>query len=56
MNGIKYKGKEYNDKGILIFEGEYGEFSGEKNGKGREYDENNNLIFEGEYIEGKKFW
>ena len=39
----------------MIFEGEYEEFSGEKNCKGREYDEDNKLIYEGEYIEGKRW-
>ena len=47
-DGIKYngKGKEYNNKGKLIFEGEY------KNGKiykGKEYNNKGKLIFKREY-------
>ena len=46
--GTKYrKWKEYNDDGILIFEGEY--LNGYKQGLGKEYD-NGKLIFEGEYL------
>ena len=41
---------EYNDDGILIYEGEY--VDGERNGKGKEYD--GNLIFEGDYLFGKR--
>ena len=44
------KVKEYNDEGILIFEGEY--LNGEKNGKGIEY-EDGKYIFYGEYLNGK---
>ena len=44
--------KEYNDKGKLIFEGEY--VNGEKNGKGKEYNYEGKLIFEGEYLNGKR--
>ena len=39
--------KEYNNNGILIFEGEY--LNGEKNGQGKEYYDNGKLLFEGEY-------
>ena len=47
------KGKEYNNDGILIFEGEYKK--GKKwNGKIREYYDNE-LIFEGEYKNGKRW-
>ena len=46
------KGKEYDDNGRLIFEGEY--LNGIKNGKGKEYDDNGNIFFEGEYLNGKK--
>ena len=42
--------KEYNDEGILIFEGEC--VDGYRKGKGKEYDNNGNLIFEGEYSNG----
>ena len=43
--------KEYNDKGKLIFDGEY------KDGKryiGKEYNNNGKLIFDGEYKDGKR--
>jgi len=50
MNGFC---KEYNDIGILKYEGEY--LNGMKNGKGKEYDYNNNISFEGEYLDGKKW-
>ena len=46
------KGKEYNDYGNLIFEGEY--LDGERNGNGKEYNENGILIFEGDYLNGKR--
>ena len=39
------KGKEYNSKGKLIYEGEYK--NGEKNGEGKEYDSKGKLIYEG---------
>ena len=47
-------GKEYNDEGELIFEGEY--FDGKKyNGYGKEYDEDTGkLIFECNYLDGKR--
>ena len=45
------KVKEYNEFGILLFEGEY--LKGKKNGKGTEYDESGMLIFEREYLDGK---
>ena len=48
----KWKGKEYNYKGKLIFEGEY--LNGEKNGKGKEYYKGK-LIFEGEYLNGERW-
>ena len=44
------KGKEYDYKSKLIFEGEY--LNGKKTGKGKEYDYNGKLIFEGEFING----
>ena len=48
-----WKGKEYNFKGELLFEGEY--LNGKRwNGKGKEYNWNDELIFEGEYLNGKK--
>jgi len=46
------KGKEFNNDGILIFEGEY--LNGKRNGKGKEYDSDGNLLFEGEYLNGKR--
>ena len=44
--------KEYNYKGILIFDGEY--LNGMKNGKGKEYDDNGKLKFEGKYLNGER--
>ena len=45
------KGKKYNNKGELIFEGEY--LNGKRNGKGKKYYEGE-LEFEGEYLNGKR--
>ena len=45
------KGKEYDYRDNLVFEGEY--LKGERNGKGKEY-EYGKLLFEGEYINGKR--
>ena len=46
------KGKEYNEDGELIFEGEY--LNGIRwNGKGKEFFRGK-LKFEGEYLNGKK--
>ena len=51
INGI---GKEYNDNGELLFEGEY--LNGKRNGKGKEYYwDTGKLIFEGEYLNDKKW-
>ena len=47
------RGKEYNDKDQLIYEGEY--LNGVRNGKGKEYTNEGKLIFEGEYLNGKKW-
>ena len=41
------KGREYNYKGELKFEGEY--LNGERNGKGKEYNYDGQLRFESEY-------
>ena len=49
---INGKGKEYNNDGNLIFEGEY--LNGERNGKGKEYNNDGELIYEGEYLKGKR--
>ena len=46
------KGEEYDNKGNLIFEGEY--LNGKRNGGGKEYDDKGNLIFEGRYKNGKR--
>ena len=46
------KGKEYNYKGEIEFEGEY--LKGVKNGKGKEYFKNGKIKFEGEYLNGKR--
>ena len=48
----KTKGKEYNYKGLLEYDGEY--LNGKKNGKGKEYIPVNTLIYEGEYLDGKR--
>ena len=48
------KGKEYNNKGELIYEGE--DKNGLKwKGKGKEYNDKDKLIFEGEYLNGQKW-
>ena len=49
-NNVNGKGKEYNKKGELIFEGEY--LNGKRNGKGKEYEDDGVLKFEGEYLNG----
>ena len=46
------KVKEYNNKGILIFDEEY--LNGEKNNIGKEYIDERELIYEGEYLNRKK--
>ena len=43
-------GKEYDDDGWLIYDGEY--LDGKRNGKGKEY--NYSLIYEGEFFDGKR--
>ena len=43
--------KEFNDNGILIFEGEYQK--GKRHRICKEYNDNGKLIFEGEYLKGK---
>ena len=54
LNGKKWngKGKEYDYKCRLKFEGEY--LSGERNGKAQEYDYDGKLIFKGEYLNGER--
>ena len=51
MYDFRKKGKEYNENGNLIFEGEY---LNNKRVKGKEYNEDGQLIYEGEYIYGKR--
>ena len=47
------KGKEFNFKGKIIFEGEY--LNGKRNGQGKEFDyDDDNLQFKGEYLNGKR--
>ena len=46
-------GKEYDDKGKLIFEGKY--LNNERHGKGKEYYNNGQLKFEGEYKNNRKW-
>ena len=54
LNGERNgKGKEYDNDGNLIFEGEF--IKGKRfNGKEKEYDYRCKLIFEGEYLTGKR--
>ena len=52
MKEKKLKGKEYNENGDLIFEGEY--LEGIKKGFMREYFSNGLLKFEGQIINGLK--
>ena len=60
LNGKRNgKGKEYNNFGVLIFEGEYlngdGQYlNGKRNGKGKEYYDNVTLKFDGEYLNDKR--
>ena len=52
LNGER-NGKEYDNGGNLIFEGEF--IKGKRfNGKEKEYDYRCKLIFEGEYLTGKR--
>ena len=54
LNGERNgKGKEYDEIGNLIYEGEY--LKKKKKGKGKEYDYYGNIIFEGEYLNRKKY-
>ena len=54
INGkLKGEGKEYDNKGNIIFEGEY--INDKKNGKGKEYYDNHELRFEGEYFNDYRF-
>ena len=46
------KGKEYNERHELIFEGEY--LYGERSGKGKDYFLDDRIEFEGEYLNGKR--
>ena len=54
-NGI-LNGKQYNENGELIFEGECSHFCGGfgRNGKGKEY-KDGKIIFDGEYYHGKRW-
>ena len=52
-NNLNGKGKEFNDDGKLVFEGEY--INGKRNGKGKEYYQSGKLKFEGEYLNDKKY-
>jgi len=53
INGeIKGIGKEYNEYGELIFEGEF--YNGAKNGKGKIFDKKGKLIFDGEFYNNVK--
>jgi len=48
IDGKKWNGKGYNEKGKIEFEIKEG------NGKVKEYDKYGELIFEGEYLNGKR--
>ena len=50
LNGI---GKEYNDKGKVLYEGEY--LNGKRNGKGKVYYSDGKLLYEGEFLNNKKW-
>ena len=53
LNGKKNgKGKEYNQYGKIIFEGEYSNW---KRKKGKEYNQYGKIIFEGEYLNGQRW-
>ena len=49
LNGKKWIGKGFNNKGEIDFEIKEG------NGKGREYNYDGKLKFEGEYLDGKRW-
>ena len=52
MNNKKNgKGKDFDQNGKLIYEGEF--LNGKRYGKGKEYNFDGKLLFEGEYINGK---
>ena len=48
INNNNGNGKEYDNNGVLKFEGEY--LNGVRNGKGKEYNLMGKLLFEGEYL------
>ena len=50
LNGI---GKEYNNKGKLIYEGGY--LNGKRNGKGKVYYNDGKILYEGEFLNNKKW-
>ena len=50
---VNGKGKEYNEYGKLIFEGEH--LNGKRNGKGKEYNLYGLLVFDGEYLNGNRW-
>ena len=52
LNNGNGKIKEYDDFGILRFEGEYLNFK--KNGKGKEYYDTGEIKYEGEYLNGER--
>ena len=49
---INGKGKEYNEDGELIYEGE--SLKEERNGKGKEYNYHGELKFDGDFLNGKR--
>ena len=52
VNGERKKGKEYNNCGKIVYDGEY--LHGKRNGKGKAYDKNGNMVYEGEFLNGMK--
>ena len=45
------QGKDYNEEGILIYDGEY--LKGYRNGQGKEYTNDGKLKFEGEFLDNQ---
>ena len=51
--GTYIQGKQYNNEGILLYDGQF--YKGKRNGKGKEYNYKNILVFEGIY-ENRNKW
>ena len=52
LGDINGKGKEYDYKENVLYEGEF--LKGKRNGKGKEFGEYFDLAYEGEYLNGKR--